>query len=135
MAVSYTAVVKNARLDALAARLNAGSGPAKIKVYSGSVPANADAALGGATLLGTLTCSDPVAAAASGGVLTFSAITADTAADATGTASFFRATDSDDTVCVQGSAGTSGADLNLTTTSIVIGGEIEVTSLVITSGN
>lgn len=129
MALSLTTAVKNARLDAITSQVG---NAAKINVYAGTVPANADAALGGATLLGELVGGSPFAPAASGGVLTANAITQDTAANATGTATFFRVLTSGDVVKAQGTCGTSGADMILNTTSIVTGGPITCSSLTIT---
>lgn len=127
MTISITAARANALLDAYAARFNSG----QLKIYAGSVPANADAALGGATLLGTLTFSATAFPAASSRSATANAITQDASADATGTASFYRAFESDGTTLIeQGTVGTSGADLNLNTTSIVNGGPIQVSSFV-----
>jgi hypothetical protein len=133
MAVKLPALVRNARLDAITTY--AGSN-AIVRIYSGTVPTNADAALSGNTVLAELACSATLAPAASGGVLTLSAITQDSSADATGTATFYRWLKSDTTTVVQqGSVGTSGQDLNLNTTSIVIGGPVSVTSWTLTDGN
>lgn len=127
MTISITTARANALLDAYAARFNSG----QLKVYAGAVPTNADAALGGATLLGTLTFSATAFPAASGRSITANAITQDAAADASGTASFYRAFESDGiTLIEQGTVGASGADLNLNTTSIVNGGPIQVSSFV-----
>jgi hypothetical protein len=135
MALSYTTTLRNNRLDEIATLINAGVGAGLLKIYSGTVPANVGTALGAQVLLATLTLTDPVAAAASSGVLTFSTITQDSSADATGTAAFFRLTDSDGHAVVQGTVGTSGADLNLTSTSIVATEPVAVTSFTITEGN
>ena len=130
MAFTLIAARKNGMLDTLTAAMGSG---AKLKIYdnTGGVPANADAALGSQVLLGTLTFSATPFPAAAAGVLTANAITQDSAADATGTAAFFRITTSADVVLAQGTVGTSGADLNLNTTSIVLGGPISVTSMTI----
>lgn len=126
MAISLAVARKNAMLDTLTARCNSG----KLRVYSGSVPANADASLGAAVLLAELTMGATSFGAASSGTLTANSITADSSADATGTASFFRIYESDGTTVVyQGSVGTSGADLNLNSTSINAGVQVQVTSL------
>lgn len=130
--VRVTAAGRNAAMDAIRALIDAGSGPGKIKLYSGTQPANGDAALSGNTLLGTLTLSDPSAPAASGGVLTFSAITQDSAADATATATWARFTDSADVSVLDVDAGTSGTTLILNTASIVAGGPISITSATLT---
>lgn len=115
--------------DAVTARANSGS----LRIYSGTVPANADTALSGNTLLASLTVGNPAFGAASSGVATANAITADSSADATGTATFFRVLESDGTTVVfQGTVGTSGAELNLSSTSIVATGTVSVTSLTYT---
>jgi hypothetical protein len=70
------------------------------------------------------------------GVLTANAITQDASANATGTATWFRIVQSDgSTFVLDGNVGTSGSDLNLTTTSIVATQPVSVTSFVITEGN
>jgi hypothetical protein len=66
-------------------------------------------------------------------VLTFNAITSDTSADATGTAAFYRALKSDGTsVVMDGSVGTSSADLVLNSTAIQSGAQVDVTSFAVT---
>ena len=135
MALSYIDTMRNAMLDEITAEIDAGAGAGTLRIYSGSVPADADTALSGNTLLAQLTMSDPSAASASGGVWTASSITADSSADATGTASFFRILDSDANVVLQGTVGTSGADLNLDSVSITSGDQVSVTSMTITEGN
>ena len=84
---------RNSMLDALATKVDADVGAGTINIYSGTQPANANTALSGNTLLATLTFTDPCAPAAASGTLTFSTITQDTAADATGTATFARIMD------------------------------------------
>lgn len=133
MTISYSTAVRNARLDSFTTQIGNG---ALVRIYSGTPPANAGAALSGNTKLAELVAASPFAPAASGGVLTASGITTEAAADATGTATFYRAYKSDGTTnCEQGSVGTSGADMNLNTTSIVAGGPVAVTSFVKTEGN
>lgn len=129
MASSFAVARRNAMLDTFTAPAASG----KLRIYAGSVPASADAALGGATLLAELTLNATAFAAASGGVLTANAITSDASADATGTAAFFRIYDSAGTTSLaQGAVATSGAELNLNTTSIVAGAAVAVSSLTIT---
>lgn len=134
-----TFFIRNATIllmaDLIDTAINAGSGAGTIAIYSGSVPTDADTALGAQTLLAELTFSDPAFGSAAddtpGGLLTADTITADSSADATGTASFFRLRDSDDNVVCQGSVGTSGEDLNFNTVSFVSGSEIDVTAFTI----
>lgn len=132
MSISRTAATKNLALDAAYDR---GTGM-KLKIYAGSVPANADASLGGATLLATLTLANTPFSAASSGVKTAGAITSDTDADATGTASFFRLTKSDDTVVVQGSVSASGGggDAIINSTSVVQHTTVSCSALSFTAG-
>lgn len=127
---------RNARLNALRDKIDAGSGAGTLKVYTGTQPANANAGLSGNTLLGTLTFTDPCAPDASSGVLTFSAITQDTAADATGTATWARIADSDGNTVfdcdVGGTLETTTGTIQLNTTGIVIGGPIQISSFTLT---
>lgn len=135
MTVSYTTTVRNAKLDAVAAAIGS-AGLLRIYDATGGVPASANVAITTQVLLAELVCGSPFAPAASGGVLTANAIANDASADASGTAAFFRVTDSAGTTTVyQGTVSTSGADLNLNTTSIVIAGPVAVSSLTITAGN
>lgn len=128
MAVSLTNNVANAQADALARKVDNGY----LRIYSGTRPATSATALSGNTILAELTCGSPFAPAASGGVLTANAITQDSSANATGTATFYRLFRSDGTtVCWDGDVGTSGADLNLASTSLVATQPVQVTSYTI----
>jgi hypothetical protein len=70
---------------------------------------------------------------APGARVTAAAITADSSADATGTASFFRIlTQNAGTVVAQGTAGTSAADLILNTVSITAGSTVSITAATVT---
>lgn len=122
--------------DAHVDRVDAGAGPGLWRIYDGSVPADADAALSGNTLLAELTFSDPAYGgavdAAPGATATANAITDDSSADATGTASFYRKFDSNGLIVEQGAVSTSGAELNLNTVSIVAGATVSITSSTVT---
>ncbi len=131
----FPTTLRNALGQKIIDACDAGTGSCKFKFYDGSIPADGDTAIGSQTLLGTLTASDPVATV-TGGVVTFAAITQDSAADATGTASFAAVTDSDDVlVCyldVTNEAGTGAIKIN--TVSIYAGGPIQMNSFAITMG-
>lgn len=104
-----------------------------LKIFTGAAPANCATADTG-TLLATLTCGATFGTT-SNGVLTANAI-ASAAAAATGTAGYFRIYPSAATTTnavVQGTVGTTGADLNLNSTSISSGQTVSVTSLTITA--
>lgn len=133
MALSYRTALRNARLDEIIAAIGSS---AKIRIYSGTPPADVNTALSGNTLLAELTCSATVAPAAASATLTFNAITQDSSADNTGTATFFRILDSAGTTAhVQGTVGAGSGDLSLNTTSIVSGAVVSISSCVITAGN
>lgn len=130
MALAYATNLRNARMDAIT---TFAGGSALLRIYDGTRPATGGTAT---TLLAELTCNATFAPAASGGVLTLNAITQDTSANATGTATWFRIVKSDGTTHVlDGNVGTSGSDLNLTTTSIVATQPVGVASAVLTEGN
>lgn len=133
MAIKQTTAVRNAQLDAL--NTQAGTS-AKLRIYNGSRPANANTAITSQTMLVELTCNATAfAAAASGGVLTANAISNGTAA-ATGTASWFRLWQSNGTTAIMdGDVSTAGADLNLNNTSIATGQTVSVSSFTVTDGD
>lgn len=116
----------NAEANAAAALFNSGY----LRLYSGTQPANANTALSGNTLLCTLRFN-ATAFTNANGVLTANAITSDTSAAASGTATFFRAFQSDGTtVLMDGSVGTSAANLILPTTTITAGQTVSCSSFV-----
>lgn len=125
-----SAAAANAALDAWKSYMNTGY----LRIYSGTKPANVAAAITG-TLLAELRFNATAFGASSSGVATANAITADSSADNTGTATHFRAFQSDGTTAVMdGTVGTSGCDCNLNTTSIVAGAAVSVTSMTVTEG-
>lgn len=135
--LKYAVLLKNAKLNAISTY--AGTS-AQLSLYNGTQPTNPDTALSGNTLLVTLTCSaSAFAAAASGGVLTANAISNGTGAAgaSTGTnATWFRLWKSDGTTPVlDGTVGTSSADLILNNVNIATGQTVSVTSLTITEAN
>ena len=124
---SNTAV--SAAADAVCPLLNNGY----LRIYSGTQPATADTAVTTQTLLAELRWNATAFGAASSGVATANAITSDTSAANTGTATWFRALKSDGTTVVfDGSVGTSGADLNLNSTAISAGATVSVTAFTYT---
>lgn len=118
--------------DAIVDRLDEGSGAGTIKIYNGTIPTDADTAVGAQTLLATLTFSDPAFGAASNGVATASAITSDTSADASGTATWSRWATSGGTTILDCTVGTSGEDINFNTNVFVAGATVSITSLTLT---
>lgn len=125
-APKFSNAAVNSEADALSALFDNGY----LRIYSGTKPANADAAVpGDAVLLAELRFGADAFPAAVAGLLTANAITADASADATGTATWFRALKSDGTsVLMDGTVGTSGADLNLDSVAIQANADVTVTS-------
>lgn len=134
MALGYDVGIRNAQLQAVADAINAGSGAGLLRIYTATRPATG-AAITTQTLLAELTFSDPIETSITGGVLTANTITQDSSANNSGTASWFRIVTSAGTFVMDGSVGTSGADLNLNTTAITSGVPVSVTSFIITAGN
>ena len=129
MALKYSTTHRSNAMSDLVTALGSTS---YLLIYSGSAPANAAAAATG-TLLASLACSSTFGTVSSG-VLTANAITSATAA-ATNTAGYWRlCTTSAGTTCIiQGLCGTSGSDLNLSSTSISSGQTVSVSSWTITA--
>lgn len=135
MAVAYATTLRNAKLQKIIDAIDVGGSAGKIKIYNGTRPATGGS---GTTLLATLRFNaPPCASAPSGGVLTFSAITSDTDAAATGTATWARITDSADTFVADMSVGAtgSGADIEINTTSITIHATVACSAATITAAN
>ena len=132
MALSYTTTLRNNQLDEIPGVIGASG---LLRIYDGTPPADVGTALSGNTLLAECALSATSAPAASGGDLTFNAISDDASADATGTASFFRILTSGASAVIQGTVGTSGADINFDSVSFVAGGTVSISSLVISAGN
>jgi hypothetical protein len=122
-------------LNALTALVTAS---ATIPIYSGAQPATTLTAFTGTLLSSGLTMgATPFAAATnltSNGLATATAnsITSDTNAVGTGTAGYFRVNTTAPLTILQGNVGTSGADMNLNTTSINAGDTVALTAFTIT---
>lgn len=116
---------RNAALDAALDVLNGG----KLRIYDGTQPTDADTALSGQTILAELALNATAFAAASGGSKTANAITADSSADATGTATWFSLLTSANVRVIDGTVGTATSNLILNSVAISAGANVSVTSL------
>lgn len=104
-----------------------------LRIYDGTQPATANTAVSTQTLLAELRFNATAFGAASNGVATANSLTADTSANASGTAAWFRALESDgSTVVFDGSVGTSSADLVLNSVAISSGAQVDVTAFTYT---
>ena len=129
MALAYPATLRNARLDAITTAVGTAG---FIRIYDGVRPATGGTVT---VLLAELTVAGAFAPAAAAGVLTVNTVTQDSSANATGTATWFRVVTSAGVFVIDGSVAVSASDMNLTTTSIVLGGPVAISSFTITSGN
>lgn len=132
MALQYSTTVRNAKLDAVETAI--GTAPV-MRIYSGSAPANPAAAATG-TLLAEITMPSDWMAAAASGSKAMSGSWQDLSADASGTPGYFRIWNSGVTTChVQGTAGTTGTDMILSTGTLTAGQSFSVTGFTIADNN
>ncbi|MES1205012.1 MAG: hypothetical protein ABUS79_03665 [Pseudomonadota bacterium] len=123
---------RNLALNAAFDVLNSGG---FLRIYDGTQPTDADTALGAQVLLAELPLNATAFAAASAGSKTAGAITTDSSANATGTATWASLVKSGGTrgdTVMDMSVGTSGANLNMNSVAISAGAAVACTSLVIT---
>lgn len=131
MATRISTTARNAACDAIVDLTDGGPAAGTIKVYTGSQPATANDAETG-TLLATFTLADPAFGNAATGVASLTSVPRTTTGLAAGTAGWFRLEDSTGANILDGSVGTSGADLILNTTTISVGVSVEITSGTVT---
>jgi hypothetical protein len=125
----FSNLTVNGEADFIGTALDSGF----IRIYDGSQPATADTALSGQTLLAELTFGADAFPSAVAGVLTANAITSDSSANATGTAAWARLLKTDGTsVVMDGTVGTSAANVVINSTAISAGAVVSCSSLTIT---
>lgn len=125
MAVHLSVAVRNAMLDAIETTI---STTPKLRLYSGSVPADCAASLGAAVLLAELTLPSNWMADASNGQKVLAGTWSGQATTG-GTASFYRIYDSAGTTChEQGTVGLGSGDLSLDNNVIASGQTITITT-------
>ena len=140
MAIKLSTGLRNAAADGIG---NAMDTTGRINVYTGTPPANPQAAATG-TLLATLTMAADAFGVAATGAIAAGTITGDSSADATGTAGWFRMYKTIDTApnlagavadkridgTVTATAG--GGDITFDSVSFVAGGAINMTGFTLT---
>jgi len=103
-------------------------GGGTLVIYNGTPPVGPNEVLSGNTALATFTfASAGSQGGPAGGVMDVSFIATTVIASATGTATFFRILNTGPAALIQGSVGTSGADFNLSSTSISSGDNVTIT--------
>jgi hypothetical protein len=118
MAVNYDAATKTARMAATILQIDANASPAYIEICTASFAAT----------LVTITLSDP-SFTESGGVITMAGAPKSGVAAGAGTAAVARIKDGGGTTKVNNlTCGTSGADINLNSTTISIGQTVTITA-------
>lgn len=127
--IHLTVPIQTSCITPIKTAIDAGAGAGLMDVYNGTIPADASIAVTTQTKLGTLTFSDPCGTVTSG-VLTFGAITQDSSADATGTATWARIKDSTGATVMDIDVTQTGGGgiLQLNTVNIVATGPIIVTA-------
>lgn len=131
MTIQYSVPVNNARLDSIETTIGA---TAKLRLYTGSVPANCAAAATG-TLVAELTLpADWMAAASAASKVKAGTWTG--TASAAGVVGYFRIVDNGGTnTGIQGTAGMSGTDMILDNNNLAISQNITVNSFTLNTGN
>ncbi len=126
MAVTYSNATKQARLEAVIAKIDAGSGAGTLEIGT----------TGMASVLATLTLADPCGTATDGTLtFDFDPDISDTSADNAGTAAEARIKDSDGTIIVSGltvGLEESGAEVELVNTNITAGQPVTLSTGTIT---
>lgn len=132
MAIQFSVAVRNAQLDALEATI--GTAP-KLRLYTGSAPANCATAEAGA-LLAELTLPSDWEAAASAGSKTLLGGPWSGTASASGTIGYFRLMDSSGATChMQGTVGQATGDMPFDNPAIVTGQAVSISTFTLTAGN
>lgn len=137
MTIQYSVALQNAQLDTIETTVGVS---AKLRLYSGSMPADADTAASGTLLVEMSLPSDWLAAASSGSKAKTGTWTGTGAAAAsTGTAAgYFRIYDTAGSACfIQGTVTVTGGggDMTLVNTSIAENQTVTVDTFTITAGN
>lgn len=134
MAIRLATATRNALANAFVTQADSGTGAATVKIYTGTQPASANDAIGGATLLVTFTLSDPSFGAASAGAVTLAGTPKSASAVATGTAGWFRLETSTPGTVIDGSvtATGGGGDMTVDNTSITSGQTVNLTGGTVT---
>jgi len=130
MAIQLSVAVRNARLDAVESTI---STEPTLTIRTGAPPENCAAADSG-TVLATIVLPSDWMAAADAGAKAKSGTWTDASADAEGTAAHFRIKQGA-TCHMQGTVGTSGADLILDNTSIAAGQVVTISTFTLTDAN
>lgn len=137
MAIQLNVTTRNAILDAIE---STNGTSCALEIRSGTKPADCATAPGGGSVLVTINLPSDWMAAASSGTKAKAGTWQDAAADASGTATYFRVYNSqatkDETTCfMQGDVGQGSGDLSLDNTAIVAGQTVTINTATLTAAN
>lgn len=121
---TLSTAARNAAVTAVAGLADAGPAAGVLKIYTAPQPAGPDTTATG-TLLASATLADPAFGTATTGAVTLTDPASVTGV-ADGTAAWFRIEDSTGTGVLDGTCGTTGADLILNTTTISTGVTVDI---------
>ena len=137
MTLGMATALRSSRMTQVLNALDANASAGYIELYSGTRPATG-AGIGAAVLLATCTLSKPSGTVTTG-VLNFSAISNGTGTAGAGggtNATWCRFKDGSGAFVQDGSVATSGADINLTGSTVIATGQtVSITSGSLTEGN
>jgi hypothetical protein len=136
MSIKLATAIRNAALTAIKDAIDSGSSTGAVKFYTTPLPSTTGAAITSQTLLASCELSKP-SGTVSNGVLTFSTVSNDLAAAASGTIGFARIVDSTGAFVLDADVGVSGSSAMFifNTLSVIAGGTVQVLSCTITEGN
>lgn len=138
MTIKLSTVVRQNRAQVLADAIDGGATPGKLRIYDGTRPAfGVPPVPGSQDLLAELTFSSPPEASVTNGVLVFNSIAQDASADDSGTATWARIVNGDNTVIMDMDVTTTAGsgDVKLNSVDIIQGGPVSIVSASITEGN
>lgn len=129
MKTSNAAII--AAINAIVGRLDAGAGSGVLEIYDGAQPADVSVAVTTQTLLSSNTLNDPAFAAAvdtTGSATATAAAISAAVAIAAGTATWFRALDSNGVAVIDGTAGLNSGELSLDDVTFIVNKNININS-------
>ena len=133
MALRFATITRDGMIAAIKTLVDAGSGPGKVEIRTGTQPATPNTAATG-SLLATVLMDDPSFTGPVTGVITAAGFPNTDPADADGTAGWFRMLDSDGNAIIDGSCSGSGGGGNMLidNPNLLTGQVFSINSLTIT---
>ena len=128
--VGYSTAIRNVRMSAVSAAIDAGVSAGILTIYGGTRPSTGGIPPTALVTypLGTVSGTKPSSSVSGGSLAILTNGSTGVTATNSGTATWARITTSDGVFCLDCNVGTSGCDINLSTTTIVAGGKVTITS-------